>query len=106
SGVNLLNIGAINVGNNHRISSLNTIQVTHASHTQLVPVLPIIQSTAAAKGVPSSSTTNSVLMLSATNSAGVIRLKPKRASMTNLRHTVKGRPITPIISSTPPISIS
>ena len=53
----------------------------------------ISQSTARMTGVPMASASTACLARSAQNSAGVMRLKPCRASMTNWRQMANGRSI-------------
>src|SRR3546814_1486664 len=85
SGVNLLNSGAMTVGNSQRIRKLNSTQVPQAHQTQLGPVFPMIHKTLAARGMPRIRVTISVLRVSSTKRRGVMRLKPNRVSSLNLR---------------------
>ena len=79
---------------------LNTVHSAQAQIHQYWPALPISHSTAAASGSPSTAATSSPLAASEMNSSGVMRLKPKRASSLNCRHSVKGSPSRPSSSAT------
>src|SRR3546814_13105067 len=80
SGVNLLNSGAMTVGNSQRIRKLNSTQVPQAHQTQLGPVFPMIHKTLDARGMPRIRVTISVFRVSSTKRRGVMRLKPNRVS--------------------------
>src|SRR5690606_29530331 len=106
NGVNLLNSGAIKVGNSQISRMLNATQIPHAHQIQAVPVLPITHSTAAASGAPKASDSTSILMVSVMKRRGVTRLKPKRCSSLNLLYMAKGSPTTPMIENTAATSAS
>src|SRR3546814_9402248 len=88
------------VGKSHNARKLKKTHTPHAHQVQLGPVLAMIHSTAAARGRPSATDTSKPLSASITNRRGVTRLKPKRASSLNFRHSEKGSPRAPSMSNT------
>src|SRR3546814_4121055 len=79
SGVNLLNSGAMTVGNSQRIRKLNSTQVPQAHQTQLGPVFPMIHKTLAARGMRSEEHTSELQSLMRTSYA-VFCLKKKNTT--------------------------
>jgi hypothetical protein len=57
-------------------------------------------STASASGTPIARPSATLFPRSATNRAGVMRLKPNRASITKVRYAASGRSIAPAIAAT------
>ena len=90
SGVNLLKNPAIQRGQAQSSSSENAIHTAHAISHQRAPLACIVQSTRATTPPPSNPPSATDLSRSTTNTAGVVRLKPKRASSTNVRQTENG----------------
>ena len=89
-GVNLLNNGAINVGNNQLINNEKLIKIAHAHTHQYSPTLSITQSTSARIGKPITAARVNCMISSLKNCAGVLLLKPNFSSMTNVPYQLTG----------------
>ncbi len=73
------------------------MKATHATHAQThhqAPVVRMNQQTASTSGVPSATASARPLAMSAAKVAGVVWLKPWRASMPKVRQASNGREAT------------
>src|SRR5437899_9693363 len=86
------------------MSRLNAAQVSHTYSHQVSPIFAMSQSTRKTRGIPTNAESTASLARSVTNKLRLVRLKPKRASITKVRYKAKGRSTKPEISATEAIS--
>src|SRR5690606_23805629 len=91
SGVNLLKRGAMKVGHAQVTKIVKPTQTSHASTHHHSPARSIKSKITKMSGAPSKAPSSKLLKRSAKNNFSVIRLKPKRASMPNVRHSDRGK---------------
>src|SRR4030043_1613757 len=89
-GVNLLNSGMIHVGATNCIISMNTVAIIQQYTQAYAPAYWKKIKTPANSGAPSITTRANPLTRSNTNVPGVVLLKTKRSSITNVAYVLKG----------------
>ena len=93
SGVNRLNNGMIHAGaTNWIVTSATALMPQPHAHAD-APAISNSQRMAASSGPPSAIASSRPFRRSVTKVAGLVRLNPKRCSITNVDQTAKGSPI-------------
>ena len=86
----------MSTGHAQLINSMRASHSTHAHSHQVGPARSMRLSTTSTAGMPIAAASNRLFNRSTTNSRGVSRLNPKRASSLKVRHSANGNPRAPV----------